>query len=127
MKNIIHYFSILVLALSLFSCGSKTTGEIKAGSICTIEDGEGKFGIVKVLVINAEEAHVKIYKNKYDQRPAQVDLKTLSLGSINDSDGFGIGHVPLERKGFDNWKPIEVAFEDVTPADLEGYNLWKNR
>jgi len=40
--------------------------EIKAGSICTIEGGEGKHGIVKVLVINDEEAHVKIYRNKYD-------------------------------------------------------------
>jgi hypothetical protein len=126
MKNIFKYLSIFLLALSLFSCGKKTS-DIKAGSICTIEDGEGKYGIVKVLVINSEEAHVKIYKNKYDKRPAQVDLKTLSLGSITDPDGFGIGHVPLERKGFDNWKPVEIAFEEVTKEDLEGYELWKNR
>jgi hypothetical protein len=126
MTSLFKYLSIFILALSFFSCGKKTN-DIKAGSICTIEDGEGKYGVVKVLVINEEEAHVKIYKNKYDKRPAQVDLKTLSLGSITDPDGFGIGHVPLERKGFDNWKPEEVAFEEVSKDELEGYELWKNQ
>ena len=58
----------------------------------TIEDGSGTFGIVKVLVINEQEAHLKIYKNKYEQRPSKIDIGTFSLGSINDKDGFGIGH-----------------------------------
>jgi len=99
---------------------------IKAGSICTIEDGDG-YGIVKVLVINDEEAHIKIYKNKYESRPEKVDLSTLGMGSITDGGGFGIGHIPLRRKGFDNWKPVPVAFEAVTEEDLEGYNIWKNQ
>lgn len=117
---------ILVIIIS-FSC-KKEVEAIKAGSICTIDDGNGKFGIVKVLVINEQEAHVKIYKNSYDDRPSQVDIKTLSLGSFNDkAGGFGIGHVPLEREGFDNWKPISIAYEEVTEDDLVGYEIWKNQ
>jgi hypothetical protein len=122
LKNSLLFF----IALTAIGC-SNQSDKIKAGSICTIEDGDRTFGVVKVLVINDEEAHVKIYKNKYEQRPAQIDIKTLSLGSINDKDGFGIGHVPLERKGFDNWKPIPVGFEEVTKEDLEGYEMWKNQ
>jgi hypothetical protein len=117
----------ILLAMGSFNC-TQPTDQIRPGSICTIEDGEGKFGIVKVLVINSEEAHLKIYKNKYAQRPAQVDISTLSLGSINDKEGgFGIGHIPLEREGFDNWKPVAVAFEELTEDDLAGYEIWKNQ
>ena len=111
----------------VYSCTDRGN-KIQAGSICTIEDGEGKFGIVKVLVINDKEAHIKIYKNKYDQRPAKVDIKSLGLGSIDDKEGgFGIGHIPLDRNGFDNWKPIPVAFEEVTKNELVGYEMWKNQ
>ncbi|MBO9202800.1 MULTISPECIES: hypothetical protein [Niastella] len=119
-------FLFIIITIMAVSCGNKAD-MIKAGSICTIDDGEGKFGVVKVLVINDQEAHIKIYKNKYDQRPSKIDLKTLSLGSINDKDGnIGIGHVPLERKGFDSWKPVIVDFEEVTKDDLVGYEFWKN-
>jgi hypothetical protein len=126
MKKILNTLLFISIAIGLYSCENKAE-IVRVGSICTIDDGEGKFGIVKVLVINNEEAHIKIYKNKYDLRPTKVDLKTLSLGSINDKEGgFGIGHVPLEKIGFDNWKPMQVGFEEVTKEDLEGYEMWKN-
>lgn len=117
---------IYSICIVFMNCG-KPTEEIKAGSICTFEDGEGKYGVGKVLVINDSEAHIKIYKNKFDTRPAKVDLKTLSLGGIGDKDGFGIGHVPLERKGFDSWKPEVVDFEKVSEDDLIGYKIWLNQ
>ena len=122
--SLILFISIPVMA---FNCASKNEAKIRPGSICSIEDGEGKFGIIKVLVINDQEAHVKIYKNKYDKRPSKIDIKTLSLGSINDKDGFGIGHVPLDRKEFDSWKPIPIGYQEVTKEDLEGYEIWKSQ
>lgn len=126
MKKIIALIICTTIAFISIKCG-KTTDEITAGSICTIEDGAGKFGIVKVLVINDNEAHIKIYKNKYDQRPEKVDLKTLGMGGIGDKDGFGIGHVPLKRSGFEAWKPKVVASEPVTEDDLSGYKMWQSQ
>lgn len=117
---------LVILSLAIQSC-NKNEGDLRAGSICTIDNGDSTYGVVKVLVIDADEAHVKIYKNKYDQRPATVDQKTLSLGSIDDKDGFGVGHVPLTRKGFEDWKPVEVNWEEVTKEELEGYEMWKNQ
>jgi hypothetical protein len=107
--------------------GIKSGDTIEPGAICTVEDGDGKFGIIKVLVIDAEIAHVKIYKNKYTIRPSKIDLKTLSMGSIYDKDGFGIGHTPLARKGFEEWKPIIIAHESVSEDELEGYKIWKSQ
>lgn len=101
--------------------------KIDAGSICTVEIGDGKFGAVKVLVINDKEVHVKVYKNVYDKRPAKIDIKTLSMGSIDDKDGFGIGHIPLERTEFNSWRPVPVGYAKVTKENLEGYEIWKSQ
>jgi len=123
-KLSIYYLIVLILSMTL-SCSNQP--KIRAGSICTVENGDGKFGIVKILVIDDEIIHVKIYKNQFDKRPSKIDIKTLSVGTLNDKDGFGVGHAPLEKKGFYNWKPIEVGFETVTKDDLIGYEIWKDQ
>ena len=56
-----------------------------------------------------------------------MDIETLRIGSIYDKDGFGIGHTPIDRKDFDNWKLIAIAFEEVTKEDLVGYEIWKEQ
>lgn len=112
-----------MIAMSFKSSEDK----IRAGCICIVENGDGKFGVVKILVINHKTAHIKIYKNVYTTRPSKIDLKTLTTGSMYDKDGSGIGHVPLERKVFNSWKPIVIGFEKVTKDDLEGYELWRSQ
>lgn len=129
-KNVISEMTkhVLFIFISIIILSCATSDEkIKGGSICTVENGDGKFGVIKILVINDKKAHVKVYKNVYDKRPAKIDIKTLSIGSINDKDGFGIGHIPLERKEFDSWKPVSVGHEKVTKEDLEGYEIWKSQ
>jgi hypothetical protein len=125
MTKITNVILLISMSVMTFNCRSSNEAKIRPGSICTIEDGEGKFGVVKVLAIDPQVTHVKIYKNKYDKRPSEVDINTLSLGSINDKDGFGIGHVPLGKKEFDNWKPVPIGYEKITKEDLEGYEIWK--
>jgi hypothetical protein len=129
------FFPVLISALSCGTSTEKKTEPEKQiqhvalvpGSICTVDNGDSTFGVVKVLVIDDQIAHLKIYKNKYSLRPTEIGIKTLSMGSINDKDGFGVGHVPIDRKGFDNWKPVIVGFEKVTKEDLEGYEIWRNQ
>lgn len=96
---------------------------IRAGAICTIASGDGKFGAVKVLHVTPFSVHVAIFKNKYEQRPAGLDISTLSLGTIYDTDGFGIGHVPLSHEGFTNWQPVVLGFEEVTEAEEERLDM----
>jgi hypothetical protein len=96
------------------------------GGIYTIEDGAGKYGVAKVLVVEPEAVHVRVYKNKFDARPSEIDPTTLSLGSVLTDEEFGIGHLPLAREGFANWRPVLILQTTVTEEELVGYELWKD-
>jgi len=125
MKRIL-LFALFASVFYIAGCKEKTDS-IRAGSLCTVEASQGKFGVIKVLVIDEQEVHIKIYKNKYSQRPNVIAPKELSMGSITDKEGFGIGHIPLDREGFDKSNPIVIGFEGVTKDELAGYEIWKNQ
>ncbi|CAF1056864.1 unnamed protein product [Adineta ricciae] len=98
---------------------------LQDGDICTVENGDGKFSVVKILVMNDEKVHVRLYAHTYDQRPADITSDMLTVSSIAEkSDDFGVGHLPLSQEGFDSWKPIAVKHEEVTRDDLSGYFVW---
>lgn len=115
---------LIGLALLLFMMGCSTE-EFKEGDICSVDDGDGKIGIVKVLAVEPRVIHLRIYKNKFKGRPKQLDLKELSLGNIKDPDGFGIGHAPIDINGFKEWKPELITNEQVSEEELEGYKFYK--
>ena len=97
---------------------------IRAGDVCSVRSGDGKFGIVKILVYESTVVHIRIYKQKFDWRPPQVDTTMLSVGTIHDKDGYGIGHIPLSVGEFGLWEPVIIKNELVTEEELEGYKYW---
>lgn len=123
--NKILLLSLFIFILVLIQGRGSKPKKLKAGSICSVDDGDGKFGIVKILVIDDQIIHVKKYKNRYAERLVAIDINTLSMGSVYDEAGFGVRHLPTDRKIFDSWKPIIIAFEEVTDDDLEEYEIWK--
>jgi len=96
------------------------------GGIYSIDNGNGKFGIAKILKVEPGIVHVRIYKNKFEPRPTSVNVEELSLGSIHDKDGFGMGHLPISERDFRQWKPVLLITKGVTEEELEGYKLWKD-
>lgn len=108
----------------LYGCSREPAAQ--PGSLCTVDDGEGSFRVAKVLAIDNEGVHLRLYKNKWTQRPAQVDVDSLSLGSIHDKDGFGMGHLPLTKQAFAAWKPVVFATREIKADELEGYKMWKD-
>ena len=110
-----------------FGCSKSDSSDVplKPGSLYSVDDGEGAFKIAKVLVVEDQGVHIRLYKNTYSTRPDKIDPSTLSLGSFLDKDGFGIGHLPLSLKGFRVWKPALLMEGKVAPDELEGYNTWK--
>ena len=114
---------VLAFCVSQYSFGQITT--IKAGAICTVIDGDGGYGIIKILVMDKKMVHVKVYKNKYKKRPTRINVQSLSVGSMYDDDDFGFGHLPLNRKEFESWKPLQISFQKITKDEMEGYELWK--
>ena len=110
--------------LSFFAACTRTSG-LREGALYIVNDGEGAFRVAKVLVVDDRGVHVRLYKNKWKERPKAVDLSTLSMGSIHDPDGFGMGHLPLSKKSFAGWQPIFLQDGVVAKDELDGYEMWK--
>ena len=66
-----------------------------------------------------------VYKEKFKWRPDRADTTHLSLGTIHDSDGFGVGHLPLLEGEFGLWEPVIIRREEVSVEELDGYDIWK--
>ena len=116
----------LVFSIVLFGaagCGDPSA-RWEAGGIYSISDGDG-FGVVKILAIDPGAVSVRIYRETFPTRPASVDPSELSLGRIDDPEGYGIGHLPLSPRDFALWFPVQLATVAVTDEELEGYRSWK--
>jgi hypothetical protein len=102
-----------------------------ADSVVPIEGGlyvtcsKNPYGFLKVLKVEEEIVHVRLYKNKHEKIPARIDPGSLELGTINDKDGFGIGHLPISYEMFASWQPQFLQHTLVEPEELEGYEAWK--
>jgi hypothetical protein len=98
--------------------------DLAPGDICSIKSGESGFGVIKILVVDQHVIHIRKYKNRFTERPYQLDLSRLSIGTIHDPDGFGVGHLPVSAGGFGSWMPSRICSQDLTDEELEGYRYW---
>ena len=103
----------------------RVPADLSAGDVCSVASGGDGYGVVKVLAVESETVHVRVYKEKYGWRPERIETAALSLGSIHDPDGFGIGHLPLSRPEFGGWEPVRINREKVADEELEGYRMWQ--
>jgi len=112
------------LLLSLSACGKSPTEGLTVGGLYSVH-AEKDFWVVKILAAGDGIVHVRVYKNRFEKRPETVDPASLSLGSIKDKDGFGLGHLPMGRAAFDAWKPKFIMETQVLEDELDGYRAWK--
>jgi hypothetical protein len=94
------------------------------GDVCSIKS-EDQFAVLKVLSKRDDVVHVRVYKEKFPTRPASIEMRTLSLGSINDPDGFGVGHLPLSCATFGSWLPAKFRCDPVTDDELIWVTEWE--
>jgi hypothetical protein len=100
------------------------SSELFEGAYYSIMDGDD-FSIAKVLKLEPEIVHVRIYQQLFQQRPGAIDPGALTLGTIHDIDRLGIGHLPLRLATFIDHEPMFLTHAEVEPEELQGYNLWK--
>lgn len=118
-----HLAVLLLFMIGVTGCSGGTS--MTEGGVYSIASGDGKFGVVKILKLEPGIVHVRVYKNKFESRPTTIKVEELSLGSIKDKDGFGMGHVPISEKDFSGWKAVLLTKTEVKDDELEGYKLWK--
>jgi len=117
-------FAIAPLLVSLCACGKSGAEGLTVGGLYSVKDEAG-FKVVKILAQDGAGVHVRIYANKFPTRPDKIDPAKLTLGSIKDKDGFGMGHLPLDRDLFASWNPKFIAQATVSEEELDGYREWK--
>jgi hypothetical protein len=101
---------------------ARSVRRLLAGDICSIRS-EDHFSVAKILDIGREVVHVRLYKEKFRDRPTSV--QSLSLGHIDDPDGFGVGHLPLSLGTFGSWLPVCFQQEPVTDDELIWVREWE--
>jgi hypothetical protein len=116
------------LAVAIIAIGVVTSRNSRVqyhpGEIYSVQDRDG-YKVAKILAVDSIAVHVRLYKNSFPNRPHSVDVNTLTLGSIHDADGFGIGHLPITAATFSSWLPMLITRTVVTQEELEGYEEWK--
>jgi hypothetical protein len=110
--------------MSPLSSDERVPSELFEGGYYSIADGE-VFSIAKVLKMEADKVHVRIYKQHFPQRPRSIDVDLLTLGTIHDKDGFGMSHLPLRLETFQDRDPQFLTYSEVRAEELRGYELWR--
>ena len=98
--------------------------EVVVGGLYATRDSDGSYRIVKVLIVDEFAVHLRSYANRFEELPAQVSSSHLSMGGLYNVEGFGIGHFPLAREGFDREERVLVGREPVADYELDGYRIW---
>src|SRR5215471_17939844 len=87
----------------------KQSMKLEVGGLYSIENGDGRYGVAKLLAYGDGICHVRIYAQKFQTRPTTVDISTLSLGKFDSPGGGGLGHQPLREAGFLRWQPVLIS------------------
>jgi hypothetical protein len=96
--------------------------DVREGGIYTLWQSGG-YRAVKVLKSDDVGVHVRLYANRWNDRPSELDPKVLSLTSEDESIK-SIGHLPFTRRSFLTMGPRPVAEADVEESELDGYKIW---
>ena len=116
---------VAVAAAGLVIVSRQVPGRrLEIGGLYSVQKEEQGYAVAKVLVLD-EAVHVRVYKERFSERPSRVGEAKLTLGSVYDREGFGFGHIPLSREAFAARKPVFVQSSSVRAEELDGYQEWK--
>ncbi|MGH2922318.1 MAG: hypothetical protein ACRDKU_09655 [Gaiellaceae bacterium] len=87
------------------------------GELCSVEWGVGNYRVVKILVVEDGLVHLRLYANRFRERPFTIDPSELRLA---------VEHVPLEAQDFAAWIPGVIGYEPVEPEELARFEIWQS-
>jgi len=119
----------LLMLLGLASC-TPSSGDPRTpqpGDLWSVKTDDGRYGVMKVLATDEGGVHVRLYSQRFDQRPASVNPSELALAPVGQGDAtpFSIGHMPLSHHSFRGWEPELMSHGTVSEEELDGYRMWQ--
>ena len=120
-------FVAALLVSALTGCSPSKTGGLKEGGIYAFKNDNGSYSVLKLLKVESDGVHAKIYSNQFDAPPTQVDESKLIIVGLQhkENETLGVTDAPIKGEIFQNYKATFVQQGTVTPQELEGYNQWK--
>jgi hypothetical protein len=113
----------------------------RTGGLYSVAVDDRGFAVARVLATGRDGIHLRVYSNRYRDRPTRIDRSQLFLvpapdladAALNathpddrpDPGAFAIGHIPLRLASFRAWHPQLIAFETLEPDDLVEYHSWR--
>ena len=120
----IRVISFLLLSILLSACDGDKLVE---GGLYSNRNESGTYSVLKILKLDDNGVHVRLYSNQFDKHPESLDETALHLSGINrkPNESLGMGHLPLSRGSFATWEIRFIKTVPVTKEELAGYNEWK--
>ena len=72
--------------------------DLKAGGVYSINNGNGEYGIAKVLLVKDDLVHIKLYNNTFSKRPKDIDKSILFK-----DENVEIAQMSILKHHFLNW------------------------
>lgn len=109
------------------STRERTSPALTEGGIYSHLDEDGRYGVLKILKIDDGGVHLRLYSNRFAERPSGVDESKLFMAGINRQphEALGMGHIPVSHRSFSTWQYRLIQMSSVTDDELDGYRVWE--
>lgn len=96
------------------------------GGLYVAAQENGTYVPLKILRLDTNGVHVRVYSNVLPNVPASIDEPMLYMAGIDkrENEPLGMGHLPISSESFSSWGAIFVQRSSVSPEELEGYEMW---
>ncbi|MDM4767189.1 hypothetical protein [Pelomonas sp. SE-A7] len=121
-------FALLLTCFSLiFSACGQDQERLIAGGLYSTRDKNGSYSVFKLLKLDSQGVHLRLYSNQFAEHPATLDESKLFIAGMNrkPNETLGMGHAPISRKSFASWGARFIKVVPVKEEELEGYKMWK--
>lgn len=98
---------VLVAVAALIIRSLRMPPDPPVGAFYSSPNEDGMYTVFKILAVDKEGIHIRIYRNRFPSPPKSLDTAALTLESVHESDHPGIAHVFLSRIAY--WR-IEQQF-----------------
>lgn len=88
---------------------------LEVGGIYASPEEDGSWRIVRVLALDEHAAHLRSYTDRFSEPPRDVALAKLE---------YFVGHIPVDRTGFENEPRILIKVVPVSEEELVGYRYY---
>lgn len=117
---------LVALLLSALLALPAAAQELVEGGLYVVDNEGVGYRPLKIVKLDAEGVHVRMFSNVYSNVPARIRQDDLL---ISDRDlppylPFGFRHIPFRRASFEDLKPIFIERSTVSEDEMSEYEIW---